>query len=211
MPAKHPRVRSTNRFITDQLPTPFELAQIAALLSKSSDKDNAELVEQAFGLWEASVAHLNGELLREAMQQPGLVVKSVSEVPKSFDAALKEWMPKLRTKGDRYAVFRQFLNDLIAHRKEQEPSDSTSSGTSSADNTAALSKLRVMCADKAFGEAKRLGFGFGTCAEYLNWRNGFSVWFENFKFKKASQQRSVAAKARWSRPVVLSKGEQKAH
>lgn len=199
MPAKHPRVPSANRFITDQLPTPFELAQIAALLSKSSGNGNAELVEQAFGLWEASVAHLNSRRVREAMQQPGFVVKSISQPPQTFDAALKEWMPKLRTKGDRYAVFRQFLRDLIAHGSAQEPSDSPSSGTTSAHNSTALSNLRVMCADTAFGEAKRLGFGYGTYAEYLNWHHGFCAWFEDFKFKKASEQRSTAAKARWSR------------
>ena len=123
------------------LPTPFELAQLAALmagkkwtglvphhLSGLVDENELTAPDAALGLWEQCQKTLNNRVLWHLLLNHFTVVKvgkhparkevmAQGKFPVKFDAALKSIM-EIKRRDGRHKAFRDFIKDMCRNRYE---------------------------------------------------------------------------------------------
>ena len=206
------------------LPTSFELAQIAALMhGESSPFDPQSLAAKALNLWNACDHELTSARSARGLglspdfwdrhDLRGLGLEIVSrgpppcpeEWPCSFDDVLRLLMPKLRTKGDRYAKLRAFIKYATAHSKTQATPQTRNASLerdeSGPDQNAEVTIDEI---EAVFKELKQQGFE--NREERITFWNAFWNWSRDDKMFKTSDQRSLAAKSRWKK-VEDAKGK----
>jgi hypothetical protein len=186
-------------------PTTLELTQIAALLAgKSSPNDVSKLAQSAFQLWEACNQELLNYRILCAIQDGNCEVRMTGvggldwgtpkSCPCSFDEALRRVMPKKRTRGDRYNLFRLFVRYLIAAANKTKPHNKKGSGLQ--HNT--LSEKRMLDEIEFLFKKFKHG-GFKNFDEYVFWLKPFCDWLSIHEAQQMSAQRSIAAKAKWDK------------
>jgi hypothetical protein len=106
------------------LPTPTELAQVAAALQRTEPFDARLLAENAIELWGACQQVLSACVERNVAQASGggktEARKAPHEFPVTFDKFLQLALPKLRTKGDRLRIFRVWAQAHIRIARAEE-------------------------------------------------------------------------------------------